>query len=132
MDIEIGGSDHPPPAKLGGGTRQTGVRLYQNRIQGQGQTLTIPRGMPLEVRVHDPRGYGIPDARIRIQATDRLRLTQFDATSDADGRVTFPYLTPGVWQIDVTKDRYQTRAKQITVKDRTPIDLQQIQLLLAR
>ncbi|MCB9879906.1 MAG: carboxypeptidase regulatory-like domain-containing protein [Planctomycetes bacterium] len=113
-------------------TVQTGVRLYQNRIQGQGQTLTIPRGMPLEVRVHDPRGYGIPDARIRIQATDRLRLTQFDATSDADGRVTFPYLTPGVWQIDVTKDRYQTRAKQITVKDRTPIDLQQIQLLLAR
>lgn len=113
-------------------TVQSGVRLYQNRIQGQGQTLTIPRGMPLEVRVHDALGYGIPDARIRIQASDRLRLTQFEQTSDADGRVRFPYLTPGVWQIDVTKDRYQTRAKQITVKDRTPIDLQQIQLLLAR
>ncbi len=110
----------------------TGVRLYQNRIQGQGQTLTIPRGMPLDVRVHDARGYGIPDARVRIQATDRVRLTEFDAVCDADGRVHFPYLTPGVWQIDVTKDLYQTRAKQITVKDRTPIDLQQIQLLLAR
>ena len=32
MDIEIGGPDHPPPAKLGRGTRQTGVRLYNERL----------------------------------------------------------------------------------------------------
>ena len=32
MDIEIGGSDNPPPAKLGRGTRQTGVRLYNERL----------------------------------------------------------------------------------------------------
>jgi predicted NBD/HSP70 family sugar kinase len=32
MDIEIGGRDAPPPAKLGRGTRQTGVRLYNERL----------------------------------------------------------------------------------------------------
>lgn len=32
MDIEIGGQDAPPPAKLGRGTRQTGVRLYNERL----------------------------------------------------------------------------------------------------
>ena len=31
MDIEIGGP-HPPPANLGRGTRQTGVRLYNERL----------------------------------------------------------------------------------------------------
>lgn len=32
MDTGIGGPDHPPPAKLGRGTRQTGVRLYNERL----------------------------------------------------------------------------------------------------
>ena len=32
MDTGIGGPDQPPPAKLGRGTRQTGVRLYNERL----------------------------------------------------------------------------------------------------
>jgi len=32
MDKEIGGQDAPPPAQLGRGTRQTGVRLYNERL----------------------------------------------------------------------------------------------------
>jgi predicted NBD/HSP70 family sugar kinase len=32
MDIHIGGSDPPPPARLGPGSRQTGVRLYNERL----------------------------------------------------------------------------------------------------
>jgi len=32
MDIDLGGSDHPPPSRLGRGTRQTGVRLYNERL----------------------------------------------------------------------------------------------------
>lgn len=109
-----------------------GSRLYQNRIQGQGQTVTIPRGQPLEVRIADTRGYGVDGARVRVQATDRTRLTEFDAVSDASGRVLFPYLTPGTWQIDVTKDRFQTRARQITVVDRTPIAPVEIPLVRLR
>src|SRR5690242_14677753 len=32
MDTGIGGPDQPPSAKLGRGTRQTGVRLYNERL----------------------------------------------------------------------------------------------------
>jgi predicted NBD/HSP70 family sugar kinase len=32
MDIDLGGQDHPPPPRLGRGTRQTGVRLYNERL----------------------------------------------------------------------------------------------------
>ncbi len=113
-------------------TVQPGGRLYQTRVQGQGQVVTIPRGQPLEVFVVDGNGYGIPDARVQLQATDKVRLTQLDLTTDAGGIARFPYLTPGVWQIDVTKDGCQPRFRQITVQDRTPIPRQELNLVRLR
>jgi hypothetical protein len=124
-----GGQQIGPPHAI---TVIPDARLYQTQIQGQGQTLTIPRGVPLEVRVVDARGYGIQGAKVKVQATDRTRLTEMELPSDTIGAAKFPHLVPGTWQIDVFLDGYQPRSRQITIKDREPIDPVQINLVRLR
>lgn len=111
---------------------QAEARLYQTQIQGQGHTVTLPRGMPLEVRAVDVRGYGVPDARVKVYATERLKLTERVLTTDVSGRARFEHLAPGIWQIDVQKDGYQPRAQRITIQDRQPHDPVEIKLIWLR
>lgn len=113
----IGGVPLEAPQRI---TVQPGGRLFGSKVQGQSHTLTVPRGLPLEIFVSTTAGYRIPDARVHLQASDRIKLTQFDVTTDYNGRVEVPRLAPGVWQIDVYKDDHQRTTKQITIKDGEP------------
>lgn len=113
----IGGVPLEAPTLI---TVQPGGRLFGSKVQGQSHTLTVPRGLPLEIFVSNQAGYRVPDARLHLQATDRVKLTQFDVTTDDNGRVELPRLTPGLWQIDVYKDDHQRTTKQITIKENEP------------
>jgi hypothetical protein len=113
-------------------TVQPGGRLYGARVQAQGETLVVRRGVPVEVMAVDPHGYGVADATVKVVATDRVRLTHFEAVTDASGRATFPSLTPGVWQIDVGKADHQTATVQLTIKEGAPPPRQDVRLVRLR
>lgn len=98
-------------------TVQPGFSLSPTSVRGQGHTVTIPRGVPLEVRVSDAAGYGLADVTITATATDRLKLTVVELRTDWSGKANFGHLTPGVWQIDVVKDGHQRNSRQITIRD---------------
>ena len=117
-----------PPEKV---TVQPGDRLYGPKVQGQSYVVTVPRGQPLQFSV-TCRGYGLADARIKLIASDRTKLTVLEAVSDYSGRAEFPHLTPGVWQIDVVKDNYQLKTRQITIKDGVPPPVEQVVLFRKR
>ena len=108
-------------------TVQQASRMYGPKVRGQGYVVTVPRGMPLQFSV-GYRGYGIADAKIKMQASDKIKLTVLEAVTDFSGRADFPHLTPGIWQIDVTKDNYQITTKQITIKDGELPPIAQIEL----
>lgn len=88
---------------------QPGVRVVHGKVQGQGHTLTIPRGVPVQFLVHDVAGYGIPGAKVTATATDRTRLTVREATTDAAGRADFAHLQPGTWQVTFEFERFERR-----------------------
>jgi len=111
--------DEPPRI-----TVQPGGRMFGPKVQGQSYVMTIQRGMRLEAFV-SCGGYRIADATVQMQASDRVKLTQFKLNTDFNGRAEFPHLTPGVWLIDVFKDDFQRTTRQITIKDgETPAPLQ--------
>ncbi|HLQ36810.1 MAG TPA: carboxypeptidase-like regulatory domain-containing protein [Planctomycetota bacterium] len=94
------------------------LHIYRNgQVQSQGTTIVVPRGVPLQLLVVDASGYGIADATVQLQATDRIKLTQVDGRTDFGGRCSFPHLVPGTWQIEVIKDGFQRRTSQVTLKD---------------
>ena len=113
----LGGVPLEAPQRI---TVQPGGRLFGSKVQGQSHTSIVPRGMPLEIFVSTTAGYRVADARVHLQASDRIKLTQFDVTTDYNGRVEIPRLTPGIWQIDVFKDDHQRTTKQITIKENEP------------
>lgn len=102
-----------PPERV---TIQPGARRYGNKIQGQGYTLDIQRGMALEIMVSRV-GYGIADAAVKLQALDRTQLLVLEAATDFAGRVTFPHLTPGRWMVTVIKADHDPWTRPITIKD---------------
>lgn len=85
-------------------------------LHSQSYPLTIERGVPVQVRVHDRLGYPYVDAKVVATATDRIRLTVKEATTDALGVASFAHLQPGTWQITVTQDKCHRWDQQITVK----------------
>lgn len=102
----------PPPVV----TVQPGGRIYAgNVVQPQGQTVLVPRGVPLKVVVRQ-YGYGVEGVAIRAQAIDRIKLTVTEGRTDPRGEYTFPFLLPGIYQIDVAKDGFQRRSRQITLQ----------------
>jgi hypothetical protein len=108
-------------------TVQTTGRTYRdNVVQPQGQTIVVPRGMPLTVVVTDTGlGYGVEGAEVRAQAIDRTQLLVLDGKTDYHGRVTFPRLVDGIWEVVVVKEGFQRRSRQLTIKDgEVPPDLQ--------
>lgn len=98
---------------------QPSARMFGSKVQAQSYSMTIERGQALEVFALCG-GYRVADVKVRLQATDRLKLTQLEAMTDYNGRAEFPHLTPGVWQIDFIKDDFQRATRQITIKDGQP------------
>ena len=92
---------------------QPGNQLYSTKVQGQSCVATIPRGVQVQVSVHDSAGYGIRDAKVTATATDRVKLTTLPTQTDPIGRATFPHLQPGVWQLTIECDGYQRVDQQL-------------------
>ena len=85
-------------------------------VLGQNYTLTIPRGIPVRIAVHDPNGYPIPDAKVTATASDRIRLTEVALTTDYGGFADFSHLQAGVWAIVVEKEGCQRVDFQLHLK----------------
>ncbi|MBL8722598.1 MAG: hypothetical protein JNK49_01055 [Planctomycetes bacterium] len=94
-------------------------RMYGNKVQGQSTSITVQRGVPLEITVLNGN-FGLADAQIRLMPTDQLRLVQIDATTDVAGKARFPRLLPGIWQIDIWKDNFERTSRQLTIKKDEP------------
>jgi hypothetical protein len=114
-------------------TVQPGHTSFQaSPRSGQGHTLVIPRGTPLEVDVSDAAGYGIADVQVTATAADRVRLTQLAATTDYAGKARFAHLLPGVWQLDIVKDGFQRTHRSVAIKADEPAPAQQVRLVRLR
>ena len=109
------------------------ARVYAGSVvQAQGQTITIPRGMPLPIQVTDIAGYGIPEALVQIQALDRKELKIWQLATDPLGRATFPNVPPGLWEISIAKDNFERRFKHLNVKDGATLATETFQLVRLR
>ena len=107
----------PPPIV----TVQPGVVMrVGHAVQPQGQQITVPRGVPLSVKVIGALQTPLPGVTVRAQNTDRVTLTALEAETNARGEVLFPNVLDGVWQIDVYLHNHQRRTKQVTVKGDQP------------
>jgi hypothetical protein len=99
-----------------------GSRNYGRKIQGQGHTMTIARGVQVDVRVHDLNGYGIADCTVTATATDRRTLTEFSGKTDNLGQLRFAHLKPGTWQFTVQCQGFQRVDQHLTLKpDQEPM-----------
>jgi hypothetical protein len=101
-------------------------RTYRdNKVQGQGQKITVPRGVPLGVLVAESwSGYPVADATVRAQAIDRTRLLVLDGKTDRQGRVTFPNVVDGIWDVQVLKDGFDRSSRHVTIAGTAPPELQ--------
>lgn len=114
-------------------TVQPGTRATTAKVQTQGHTVSIARGMSLPVRVADISGYGLADVTVSATATDRVKLTVVspEQTTDYGGNIVLRHLTPGTWQIDVQKTDFQRCTRTVTIKPNeppAPLDLQLVRL----
>jgi len=105
-----------------------GYKVGANGVQPQGQTLVVPRGVPLSVLCTDPYGYPLEGVAVRIEATDRKVRTTDEGVTDPRGHCEFPRVLGGVWQIDATKPGYDTRTRQLTIDPKQPPPELQLQL----
>lgn len=102
-------------------TVQPGTYLMHGSVvQPQGMALTVPRGIALTAKVVDAAGYPVVDARVRLRATDRTRLTEMVQQTDVRGEAQFPSVLVGMWEFEVQKQDYQSTQKQLTLKDGDP------------
>ncbi|MGE3171874.1 MAG: carboxypeptidase regulatory-like domain-containing protein [Planctomycetota bacterium] len=100
---------------------------YQRRgslVLPQGQTIEVPRGVPVTTVVTQPGGWPLQGARVQLRATDRRRLLELEALTDVRGRVEFPNVLPGQWELLVTMQDFQRRQKQLTVEAEAPEEQQ--------
>lgn len=86
------------------------------KVQGQSHTMTIERGLPVQVTVSDRAGNPYVDTLVTATATDRIKLTVREATTNGIGIASFPHLQPGTWQITIAKDRFHRWDQQVTLK----------------
>jgi hypothetical protein len=105
-----------------------GYKLDASGVQPQGQTLVVPRGVPLSVLCTDPYHNPLEGVAVRLEATDRKVRTEVEGVTDPRGRCEFPRVLGGVWQIDATKPGYETRSRQITIDPKQPPAEQQLQM----
>lgn len=107
---------------------QPGQGNFHPKIQGQGHSMTIARGVPMQLQVNDTAGYGVADANVTATAQDRIKLTQVTATTNAGGRAEFTHLAPGKWHFVVEKDKYERRDLQVTIKKAQQPEFRELRL----
>ena len=129
IHVSQGGQPLLEPSKV---SVQPGAALVSARIQGQGHTVTIPRGVALQLRIADVNGYGLGDVQASATATDTRKVKVLEKSSDHGGNLEFPYLTPGVWQIDVYKNDFQRGTRMVTIKAGEVPELMEFQLVRLR
>jgi len=128
--VSLGGQ---PIGELQTITVQPGHANFQAAARhSQGHTVTIPRGVPLQLQVSDVAGYGVAEAKVTATATDRIRYKPLDASTDYGGKAEFPHLTAGVWQIDIEKDGFQRCHQMVTIQTGQPPAVQQVRLVRLR
>lgn len=88
-----------------------------NTPKAQSTSIVVPRGVQVELSVHDVAGYGVAEANVKAVATDRVRHTEIPGTTDAQGRLVFPHLQPGTWHVHVEKDGFQRADLQINLSE---------------
>ena len=93
-----------------------GARNYGRKIQGQGHVMVIPRGVRVDVRIHDRNGYGMEGATVTAVATDRRTAPPVEGETDSIGRLRFDNLAPGMWQFTVKYKGYQRVDQQIKLR----------------
>lgn len=111
--ISLGGQSVVPAQTI---TVQPGLAYATSRVRGQQAALTVPRGVPVQLQVHDRLGYGIADAALTATATDRIKLTEIKTTTNAAGRADFTHLAPGTWQVTIEKQGFQRADLQLTLR----------------
>ena len=92
-----------------------GKRNFGAKIQGQGHRMTVARGVQLEVEVGDG-AYGIEGATVTLVRTDQRRLKQLQGTTNGIGRIRFPHLQPGKWQLTIERPHFQRVDRQFTLR----------------
>lgn len=85
--------------------------------KAQSTSVVVPRGVQVELSVHDVAGYGVAEANVKAVATDRVRHTEIPGTTDAQGRLVFPHLQPGTWHVQVEKEGFQRADLQWNLSD---------------
>lgn len=99
-----------------------GTRNYGRKIQGQGHVMVIPRGVRVDVRVHDRNGYGMESATVTAVATDRRSAPPVEGETDGLGQLRFNNLAPGTWQFTVKFKGFQRVDQQLTLrKNQEPV-----------
>ena len=129
LDVSLGGQPIGEQQKV---TVQPGNFAYTTAVQGQGHTVTLPRGTPLQLQVSDVAGYGVAEVRITATATDRPRVKVLEAVTDFGGRAEFPHLLPGVWQIDVIKHDFQRSHRMVSIQAGQPAATEQFRIVRLR
>lgn len=112
-------------------TVQPGRRHFGRKIQGQGHVMTVPRGVQLEVEVGDGF-YGLEGATVTLVRTDRRRLKELSATTDSIGRVRFPHLQPGQWQLTVERQQFRRIDRQLSLKPDMEPQFQRVRMARGR
>jgi len=98
----------------------------------QGTTIAVPRGAPMTAQVTQLGGWAIAGALVQIRATDRGRRVEMEGETDSLGKVTFPNLLPGQWEIEVCKADYERRLGQFEVKPDASVADQKFELVRIR
>ncbi|MBL8737248.1 MAG: carboxypeptidase regulatory-like domain-containing protein [Planctomycetes bacterium] len=85
--------------------------------KAQSTSVVVPRGVQVELSVHDAAGYGVAEASVKAVATDRVRHTEIPAATDPQGRLVFPHLQPGTWHVQVEKEGFQRADLQLNLSE---------------
>ena len=93
-----------------------GTRNYGRKIQGQGHVMVIPRGVRVDIRVHDRNGYGIEGATVTAVATERRTAPPVEGETDGIGQLRFNNLAPGRWQFTIKYQGFQRVDQQINLR----------------
>ncbi len=100
--------------------------------KAQSTSVVVPRGVQVELSVHDAAGYGIAEANVKAVATDRVRHTEIPGTTDAQGRLVFPHLQTGTWHVQIEKDGFQRADLQLNLAEGQEPQVRDVRLVRLR
>jgi len=98
----------------------------------QSMSVVVPRGVQVELLVHDAAGYGIAEANVKAVATDRVRHTEIPGTTDGQGRLVFPHLQAGSWHVQIEKDGFQRADLQLNLTQGQETQYRDVRLVRLR